>query len=275
MLDALSSILGRIDGWGADHAVAAVVGPDGMVASHGDPATAFRWASVTKPVTAWAVLVAVDAGRIDLDEPAGPAGSTVRHLLAHASGLPFDGQQPMGAPERRRVYSNTGYDILGALVGARAGEPFETALRRTVLEPLGMTGVTLVDRPSQGLAGTLGDLVAFAGELLRPTVVSAATASLARTVAFPGLRGVVPGVGNFDPCDWALGPEIHGVKHPHWMGERLSPATVGHFGRAGTFLWMDPVLDRALVVLTDREFGPWALEAWPGFSDAVVEALTG
>jgi CubicO group peptidase (beta-lactamase class C family) len=94
----------------------------------------------------------------------------------------------------------------------------------------------------------------------------------ATTIAFPDLRGVVPGVGRFDPCDWGLGFEIHGRKAPHWMGEANSPATAGHFGGAGTFLWADPVARLAVGVLTDRAYGPWALEAWPAFSDAILAA---
>jgi CubicO group peptidase (beta-lactamase class C family) len=71
-----------IDGWGADHAAAAFVGPDGAIAQHGDVDRRFRWASVTKLATALAVLSAVDDDLIDLDEAAGPPGSTVRHRLA-------------------------------------------------------------------------------------------------------------------------------------------------------------------------------------------------
>lgn len=272
MAQAFDEVLSGIDEWGVDHAAAAVVGPDGVLASHGDADRAFWWASVTKPITAWAVLVAVDAGRIDLDEPAGPPGATVRHLLAHTSGLPFDGDVTQGVPGRRRIYSNTGFDVLGDLVAERSGEAFEVALRGTVLEPLGMTGTTLKNRPSEGLHGPLTDLAAFARELLRPSLLAAATADAARTVAFPGLPGVVPGVGNFETCDWGLGLEIHDAKAPHWMGDHLSPRTVGHFGGGGTFIWMDPTIDRALVVLTDRGFGRWALDAWPTFSDAIVDA---
>ncbi len=272
MTDGFDGILSGIDGWGVDHAAAAVIGPDRVLASHGDADRAFWWASVTKPITAWAVLVAVDAGRIDLDEPAGPPGATVRHLLAHTSGLPFDGDGTQGAPGRRRIYSNTGFDVLGELLTERSDEPFDVALRRTVLEPLGMTGTTLRSRPSEGLHGPLTDLAAFAGELLRPTLLTAARAGEALTVAFPGLPGVVPGIGNFATCDWGLGLEIHDGKSPHWMGDRLSPRAVGHFGGGGTFLWMDPAIDTAVVALTDRVFGGWALEAWPPFSDAIVEA---
>jgi CubicO group peptidase (beta-lactamase class C family) len=56
------------------------------------------------------------------------------------------------------------------------------------------------------------------------------------------------------------------------MGTANSPATFGHFGGSGTFVWVDPVADLALVALTDREYGPWALDAWPAFSDAVLTA---
>jgi CubicO group peptidase (beta-lactamase class C family) len=270
----LNAILATVDEWGAGHAAAIVVGPDGPLAGRGDPARRFRLASVTKLATAWTVLIAVERGLIDLDEPAGPPQSTVRHLLSHASGLPFAGGSALAAPGSRRIYSNPGYDMLGALVAERAALPFETALREWLLAPLGMDGTRLVGRPSEGLHGTITDLAALAGELLRPTLLAPETVRLATTVAFPGLIGVVPGIGRFDPCDWGLGPELHDDKRPHWMGEHNSSATFGHFGGAGTFMWIDPVADVALVALTDRDFGPWALRAWPMFSDAVLAAAT-
>ena len=272
MDDPLDAALSRIDGWDAAHAAAAVVGPDGVLASLGDPTRSFRWASVTKLLTALAALVAVEQGLVDLDEPAGPPGATVRHLLAHASGLPFEGGAVLAQPGRRRIYSNPGFDIVGALVAERAGRSFATVMAEWVTRPLGMTGTHLADRPSQGLTGPLADLVMFAAECLRPTLVSAPSFRVATTVAFPGLPGVVPGVGSFAPCDWGLGFELHDGKAPHWMGERTSAATFGHIGGAGTFLWVDPVADVALAVLTDREFGPWALEAWPALSDAVLRS---
>jgi CubicO group peptidase (beta-lactamase class C family) len=273
MTDPLAPVLAAIDGWGATHAAAAVVDPGGVVASHGDLDRSFRWASPTKLVTGLAVLRTVEDGRIDLDEPAGPPGATVRHLLAHASGLPFEGDTILARPGTRRIYSNPGFDLLGALVAERDGSTIEDALRRWVLDPLGMAGTTLVERPSQGLHGPLRDLAALAGELLRPTLLPAARFAEATTVAFSGLPGVLPGVGRFDPLDWGLAFELRDGKEPHWTGTRNSPATFGHFGGAGTFLWVDPVVDRALVCLTDREYGPWALGAWPAFSDAVIDMI--
>jgi CubicO group peptidase (beta-lactamase class C family) len=271
----LSAPLATIDDWGADHAAAAVSGPDGVIASHGDPGHSFRWASVTKLVTALAVLDAVEDGLIDLDEAAGPPGATVRHLLAHASGLPFEGEAVIAQPGTRRMYSNPGYDLLGALLAERDGVTVEGALARRVMAPLGMTETHLVTRPSDGLHGPLPDVAALARELLRPSLVTRATLDAATTTAFPGLTGMLPGVGRFEPLDWGLGFELRDAKTPHWTGTRNSPATFGHFGGSGTFLWVDPALDLALVCLTDRDYGPWALESWPPFSDAVIAALAG
>jgi CubicO group peptidase (beta-lactamase class C family) len=265
-----ADLLATIDGWGADHAAAAVVGRNGIIDAHGDIDRPTRWASVTKPVTALAVLRAVDDDVIDLDEPAGPPGSTVRHLLAHASGLPFEGEQVLAAPGTRRIYSNPGFDRLGDLLADRTGRPAGEAIAEAVLRPLAMAATTLVTRPSEGLHGPLRDLAALAAELIRPTILGPPTAAAMTSPAFPGLPGVVPGVGRFDDCAWGLGVESHATKAPHWMGTRNSAATFGHFGGAGTFVWVDPVLDLALAVLTDQEFGPWALSAWPVLSDAIV-----
>ena len=267
----IDAVLARVDGWRADHVAAALVGPDGIRAQHGDPDRVFRWASVTKLATALAVLSAADDDLLDLDDAAGPPGSSVRHLLAHASGLPFEGETPIAVPGTRRIYSNAGFDALGHLLARRSSSGFEAVLRARVLEPLGMADTALQGRPSEGLHGPHRDLAALACDLLRPTIVSTETLAAATTVAFPGLKGLLPGVGTFDPLDWGLGFELRDGKVPHWTGTANSPATFGHFGGAGTFLWVDPAIDRALVCLTDREYGPWALKAWPPFSDAVIE----
>jgi CubicO group peptidase (beta-lactamase class C family) len=81
---------------------------------------------------------------------------------------------------------------------------------------------------------------------------------------------VLPGFGRQQHNDWGLGFEIRDAKAPHWTGTGNSPATYGHFGRSGTFLWVDPAARLACVVLTDREFDDWAKQAWPALSDAVL-----
>jgi CubicO group peptidase (beta-lactamase class C family) len=265
--------LRQIDEWGADHAATVAVAPGRELGRHGDAEHMFRWASVTKLVTALAVLVAAEEGTLDLDEPAGPPGSTVRHLLAHASGLPFDGPKPIAGPGERRVYSNTGFEVLAEHLAGCAEMPFAEYLSGAVLGPLGMEA-ELRGSPAAGLWGTLDDLVRLAGELLEPAVVAPETLAEATSVAFPGLVGVLPDFGRFDPNDWGLGFELRDGKDPHWTGSRNSPRTFGHFGGSGTFLWVDPERKLALGCLTDREFGEWAKEAWPRLSDAVLaEAL--
>ena len=264
--------LAQIDAWPVEHAAAGVVrGPETW--SHGPADRKFRWASVTKLLTATAALVAAEEGVLDLDEPAGPSGSTVRHLLAHASGLPFDGPRPISQPGRRRIYSNTGFDQLGEFIEEKAEMPFAEYLHAAVLEPLGLSGTALEGPPSSGLAGPLDDLLAFGRELLGPTLVAPETLDEATTVAFPGIAGILPDFGRYEPLDWGLGFELRDAKEPHWTGTRNSVRTFGHFGGAGSFLWVDPEAGAACASLADRRFGQWAKDAWPSLSDAVLAEL--
>ena len=266
--------LEQVGDWPVGAAAVGVEAAEGTIAQRGAAERDFRWASVTKLLTAAATLVAAEEGILALDEPAGPAGSTVRHLLAHASGLPLDGDTPIAPPGRRRIYSNTGYELVGALVSQRAELPFASYLRDAVLQPAGLRGTTLAGSPAWGATGPLADLVAFGRELLTPSFLARETLAEATAVAFPGLAGVLPGYGRQEPNDWGLGFELKDAKAPHWTGTRNSPRTFGHFGRSGTFLWVDPDAGLACACLTDRDFGEWAIEAWPRLSDAVLIELT-
>jgi CubicO group peptidase (beta-lactamase class C family) len=261
--------LRQVEGWPAESVAVGVLRGGEEVASHGPREQIFRWASVTKPATALAALVAAEEGIVDLDQPAGPPGSTVRHLLAHASGLPFEGETPIAQPGQRRIYSNTGFEALAETVGAAAEMPFGKYLGAAVLRPL-ETRAELHGSPGSGLHGSLDDLLRLAAELQRPRLVAPETLAEATSVQFPGLVGVLPDVGRMDPNDWGLGVELRDAKQPHWTGSRNSPRTFGHFGGSGTFFWVDPEADLALACLADLEFGPWALEAWPRLSDAVL-----
>jgi CubicO group peptidase (beta-lactamase class C family) len=261
--------LRQIEDWPAPNTAGFVLRGGETLDEHGPRGQVFRWASVTKLVTALAALVAAEEGVIDLDEPAGPEGSTVRHLLAHASGLPFEPGAPTGQPGRRRVYSNVGFETLAEHIAEQGEMPFAEYLAAGVLRPLQMEAELRGSAASE-LHGTLADLSAFARELQRPTLVAPETLAEATSVQFPGLAGVLPDFGRFDPLDWGLGFELRDAKDPHWTGARNSPRTFGHFGGSGTFLWVDPEVDVALGVLTDLEFGEWAKEAWPRLSDAVL-----
>ena len=264
--------LHQIDGWDVPFAAAGVTRADGVLATRGDAALSVRLASVSKPVAALAVLVAAEEGVVDLDEPAGPPGSTVRHLLAHASGLPFEGNEPIAPPGRRRIYSNEGFRGLAENLARRAEMAFAEYLRAAVVEPLGL-GLDPGGDPAAGMHASLDDVLALGRELLAPRLVADETHVEMVSVQFPGLDGVLPDYGRFSPLDWGLGVEIKGEKTGHWSGSLTSPRTFGHFGGSGTFLWVDPERRLACAALTTRDFGDWAKDAWFRLSDAVLEEI--
>jgi CubicO group peptidase (beta-lactamase class C family) len=268
----LTDALSQADGWGAGFAAVGVTRASGAVAAHGDRRRSAPLASVSKPVAALALLVAAEEGVVDLDEPAGPPGSTVRHLLAHASGLPFEGAEPIAPPGRRRIYSNEGFRVLGDHLAASAEMPFADYVAAAVVRPLGLA-LDPHGHPGAGMNACLDDVLALGRELLSPRLVAPETLAEMTSVQFPGLDGVLPEFGRYRPLDWGLGVELKGGKAPHWSGSLTSERTFGHFGGSGTFLWVDPVRGVACAGLTDRRFGEWAKLAWPRLSDAVLAAL--
>ena len=181
----------EIDHWDARTAAAGVVNADTVLATHGPRDAVLRWASVTKLLTGLAVLVAVEEGTVDLDDALGPPGSTLRHLLAHASGLPTDNGPPLMPPERRRIYSNAGIEVAAAHVAEHSAMAFGDYLHAAVVEPLELAGA-LHGSAAWGYRGPLDDLLALGRELLSPTLVAAETLDEAVSVQFPGLPGVLP-----------------------------------------------------------------------------------
>jgi CubicO group peptidase (beta-lactamase class C family) len=270
IVQALDARIGAaIATWPVPHVAAGARTPDGTTHEAGAADRRFPLASVTKLLTAVAALVAVEEGSLGLDDAVdGLHGATILDLLCHASGLAFDLDERISPPRRKRIYSNRGYEILGEIVAARTGMRFADYLREGVLEPLAMTATTLDGSPAADATSTVGDLLRFAAGL--PRLLSAETLTRATTPQLPELDGVLPGFGMQRPNPWGLGFEIRGSKSPHWTGTRNSPRTYGHFGRAGTFLWIDPDAGVALAVLTDRDFGDWATTCWPDLSDTVL-----
>lgn len=260
--------------WPVDHVAAAVVTAEGVRWAWGDQDHRFALASVSKPLTAYAVLVAVEEETLALDQPAGPSDATIAHLLSHSSGLALDGGV-IAQPGKRRIYSNAGFDVLGQTLAEHTSLGIERYLAEAVLDPLGMTATSLDGSPATAVTSTVDDLARFAAELLDPQILAAETHRRATTVAFAGLEGLVPGYGKQSPNDWGLGFEVRGHKAPHWTGSGNDPATFGHFGRSGTFVWIDPAVGAALVVLTDREFEAWAKARWPPLADRVIDAVVG
>ncbi len=163
------------------------------------PDTAFDLASVSKHVTAVALLHLVESGRLALDATvadvlpewaAYPAGRPLRltDLLWHTSGLP-DYSAIWRGPEAdarltnarylRKVlahpptfpagslalYSNTNYILLAAIIEAVSGRHFRDYVRVHLLEPLGMTGTAVVDRPTHPIANRAGGYVRAGGQV--------------------------------------------------------------------------------------------------------------
>lgn len=150
------------------------------------PATAqssYRLASVTKPMTAVAILQLVEQGKVDLDAPVQayvpyfpvkPFPVTVRQLLGHLGGIDayrdsrveqhfkehkdtrqsiavFEQFDLIAEPGTRYRYTSYGYNLLGAVIEAASGESYGSYMRRHVWGPLGMDA-TVMDDPDAVIA---------------------------------------------------------------------------------------------------------------------------
>ena len=205
-------------------------------AEFGDIDRTFALASVTKPLVARAVQVAVEEGVVELDTAAGPPGSTVRHLLAHASGS----VDALGGRHRRAGHPahllERGLRRAGAAVEDASEIPFDRYLSEAVFAPLGM-GSSALDggaaAAGYGAESTVADLAGSPAICCARHWCRREMHADAVSVQFPGLAGVLPGYGAQRPNDWGLGFEIRDGKSPHWTGSRNSAATFGHFGQIG------------------------------------------
>lgn len=255
--------------------VLAIADDSKLLGRAGDIDWVTRIASISKLFTTVAALIAVEEGSISLDDPAGPPGSTVRHLMAHASGLGFEDDGHTFKPGQRRIYSNVGIEQLAAHIEHASGIAFGDYLTEAVIEPLGLDGFDAMGSPAHGMRGSVHHLLLFGRELLSPTLLAPETLAMATSPVFPELRGVLPGFGGQDENLWGLGFEIRGNKHPHWTGIRHDPSTYGHFGGSGSFLWVDPTRRLIGASVSSEVFGEWAVEAWPTANTVLVERYGG
>jgi CubicO group peptidase (beta-lactamase class C family) len=271
--------------WPVRNAALAVVSPAGVLAEEGNVSHRFWLASLTKPLAALAALVAVEEGGLELDAPldaivaeALPAdlhrelpGVTLRHLLAHASGLAPDRLARAAAVGTRRIYSNAGFDLIGRVLTAATDIPFADYLQEGVFTPLGMRGAAMTGSPARDGWASVQDWIPVLTELLvGGSLLPPATVAELATAQFAGLPGVLPGYGSQADNAWGLGFELRAGKQPHWTSPSNSPATYGHFGQGGTMFWIDPVAQLAVVALADEPFGAWAVRAWPVLSTDVL-----
>lgn len=191
------AVLARLaDDWRAGHGVpglsAAVAAGDAVVWMQGfgladveqavpvRPETVFRIASISKPITATAVMQLVERGLVSLDDPIQryvptfprkPQGEVrVRHLLTHTSGIRhYKGSEfslaesfpsldraiavfrndPLEfAPGEKHLYSTYGYNLLQGVVETASGRGFDEYLRSNIFVPAGMTS-TFLEYPQE------------------------------------------------------------------------------------------------------------------------------
>lgn len=268
-------VLSEIEDWPVDNAVSVVIDGQGAIAGqHGDTDRPYALASVTKLLSTYAFLIALEEGAIGLEDPAGPEGSTVHHLLAHTAGYDFDSEVIRFEVGAKRGYSNCGFEKLAEHLERESEISCADYAQEAVFAPLGMNSTKIAGSCAKDGWSTAADLAKFAAELLTPTLVSPQTMADATRVHFEGSAGILPGYGRQSPNDWGLGFEIRSTKNPHWTGASHPAKTFGHFGQSGTFLWVDPVDRLACVTLTDRNFGPWAAETWAGYNERVLKAYS-
>lgn len=268
------SALDLLEDFGFEAAVV-VIGPEGVRAARGDLDLVRPWRSVTKTLTGVAVAVALQEGRVALEDPTWPPGATLRHLLSHASGCFHGSRRILTRPGTRRAYSNYGIDEAARHLEAAIGRDIGDWVQDRVTGPLGMDRTEWTGSASVGASGPLRDLTLFAAEVLRPTLLRPRWHREMTEPSFPDLKGVMPGFGFQDPNPFGLAVEIKGAKTPHWTPTRASPRTVGHFGMLGTAFWVDPVADLALVIGTSRTFCDAHRVVLPRLGDAVLEEYAG
>jgi CubicO group peptidase (beta-lactamase class C family) len=271
------------------------------------PDVQFRIGSITKTLTAIAVMQCRDDGLLSLDDALEehlggvPFGSaSIRHLLAHAAGLPAEpagpwwerheggdfaalstavGAQAFVLPSGSRFhYSNLGYGLLGELVGRLRGDLWIRVVSERILKPLGMSRTTYgpTGAHAQGYsvhpyAGTLEvephtdtGAMAPAGQLW------STVEDLARYAGFwmSGDASVLQPASVAEMCTPAAGEPASGTAALYGLGLHLygrgDRTVVGHSGSMPGFLAgfaVDPVRRTAGIALSNGTAGATPLLA--------------
>ena len=159
--------LEAVQDWPVDTVAVAVVAADGHVlGEYGPQEHVFELASVTKLLTAYAALIAVEEGALGLDDSAGPPESTIRHLLAHASGV-------ARTPDRGREGGHAAHLLQRWVRDPRRCGRAATGMRsRCISAPAcwsaRMSSSQLAGSPAAGARSSVADLRRFVVELSNP-----------------------------------------------------------------------------------------------------------
>lgn len=237
------------------------------LATDGPRTTSFAWASVSKMAVAALIGIRYQTGEVDLSETLGPDGATISHLLSHSSGLGPTRDSLRARVGAKRIYSTFGYELLVERLGGVA------RVVAMCQSELGLSSVESDGSAGGGLRGSLHDLEELAWAWLGHSALSRTTVATMTSVFLPSLAGVLPGFGSYDPCPWGLGPQVKGSQE-HWMGSVWPSDSFGHFGQSGSLLLIDPQHEIAVVALSTRDFGSWALETWRTWTSDQHESAT-
>jgi CubicO group peptidase (beta-lactamase class C family)/Flp pilus assembly protein TadD len=231
--------------------------------------SAYRLASVTKPMTALAVLQLVERGKINLDDevqkyvpyfPKKKYPVTVRQLLGHLGGISayktlaeerireqkntreaveiFAGYDLIAEPDTRFSYSSYGYNLLGAVIEAAGGKPYGEFLSENVWKPLGMND-TRMDSPLEIIPNRVRGYQIVKGQMMNSEFVN-----ISSRFAAGGTRSTVP-----DLLKFARGMIDGMLLSPALRKRMWTPMTTrdGRFTAYGMGWWTDSENGRFVV----------------------------
>ena len=298
-------------------------------------------ASITKLYTAAAVMRLVELGEVTVNTPVshvlpglrgeGREHIRVRHLLTHTSGLPYESAEMdarlaahtptaglidealeatlLFRPGTRFSYSDYAYGLAGRVVETLSGLPFPEAVRRLILEPMGLQNTFMlpsdggVDRiatvrgvfndgtdgamynsaygrtlahPAFSAVATLDDVVAFLRHFAPggPRVLSEATVRAMTTDQTAGVEGtylLLDGFPDHARYPWGFGFCLQRSSNPAVFAELASFETFGHPGASGCQIMVDPVAN-LLVALVSNTHILTGRDSWLRRQQEIVNA---
>jgi CubicO group peptidase (beta-lactamase class C family) len=239
-----------------------------------DADTLYCIASVSKAVTAFAVLLLVDEGKVALDAPAsrylpGLPWSwrpvTVRQFLCHVSGVPRGLMQPTfeealeraayrqaAPPGERTQYNNFNYAVAGKLIEAVSGRSYAGFVGERVFGPLGMSR----SRVGRGSAGNQASgFKRGPGGLFAPPLWPEAGPHYAPSgMIYASLNDMTAFVGAVSAGRLLLPKTAAELTRPYGPAMRGTPG--GWFAKVAGGLPYDEKLGRVSGYSTDAEFNP-------------------
>ena len=235
--------------------------------------TPFNLASLSKIMTATAVLQLVEARQLSLDAEVAPMLVTtstdprfgqirVKHLLSHTSGLDRDPNALAFAPGSGFLYSNLGFRLLGEIVAQRSRMRFEDYLRLRIFGPTGMASSGRYELAAMSPLLTIG-------YTLEPLDATGAQDAIPARHPNPYLHTIAGGaMGGL----YATGPDVLRFARALRSGTLLTPATLELMKTAKPELGAPSY---GFGVMFDRTPGVWGHGGDLPGADAALEFYSG